>query len=79
MGYLWFGRGFNESQLISVLKTTAIKEQFWKCFNREVVEGRVIVVAWFSDVENKVSWMNHRVYGDYIISIMSGNQMMLSP
>ncbi|KAH8745721.1 hypothetical protein BGZ57DRAFT_778277 [Hyaloscypha finlandica] len=63
-GFLSRDRGFDESQLISVLKTTKGKEEVLEMFGNEVVDGSIIITAWFKDVETGINWTSFVISGD---------------
>jgi hypothetical protein len=63
-GFLAYERGFDESQLISVLKTTKSKGEVLKLFRNEVADGSIIIIAWFDDVKNGVSWSSFVISGE---------------
>ncbi|KAI9049681.1 hypothetical protein LZ554_005838 [Drepanopeziza brunnea f. sp. 'monogermtubi'] len=44
-------RGLDEARLISTMSTRVSKVRFWEALGKELAAGRVIVTAWFEDLE----------------------------
>jgi hypothetical protein len=63
-GFLNRERGFNESQLISLMRTVKSKEEFLEVFEDEVAYGSIINTAWFSDVKTGDNWIGFVVSGE---------------
>jgi hypothetical protein len=55
-GYLYHERGFNESTLYSQIETKWTKEKFLEQFRDQLATGRIVITAWYDDLENQVSW-----------------------
>lgn len=68
-GFLSRDRGFNESQLISILKTRKSKEEILEMFGNEVANSSVIITAWYKDIETGINWTSFIISGDAKVDV----------
>ncbi|KUJ19706.1 uncharacterized protein LY89DRAFT_568995, partial [Mollisia scopiformis] len=63
-GFLYKDRGFNEASLLSAMRISTPKEVFINKFSTEFAEGRVIMTAWYCDLDHNVNWTSLIVGGE---------------
>jgi hypothetical protein len=62
-GYLYHERGFNESILYSQIETKWTKEKFLEEFHDQLATGRIVITAWYDDIENQVGFTSLAISG----------------
>lgn len=62
--FLAVERGFDDASLLSAIRTKKTKEEFMAKLEKEFMEGRLIMIAWYEDTPNEVSWTSLIVAGE---------------
>ncbi|KAF8851058.1 hypothetical protein BDZ45DRAFT_602008 [Acephala macrosclerotiorum] len=62
-GFLSVDRDFDEASLLSSVKVKATKETFLGKLSEEFDEGRLIMLAWYEDLNHKVNWTSLIISG----------------
>jgi hypothetical protein len=63
-GFLVDERGFNEASLLSAMRLITTKDNFMAKFSKEFAEGRLIMTAWYDDIDHHVGWTSLIVAGE---------------
>ena len=50
-------------RVYSMIETKWSKEKFLEEFSEQLAEGRIIITAWYDDLENQVGWASLVVSG----------------
>jgi hypothetical protein len=63
-GHFWERRRLSDARLIPEVKTRLSRKEFGDRLKDHIASGRVIVPAWFIDIDTGVSWVSVIVGGD---------------
>lgn len=55
-GHFWHRRGLAEANLYYSVRFPYLRQEFWNRFEQELREGRIVVISWFDDKEERVGW-----------------------